>query len=70
MEVAMPMRKNEGAGTKVTVRFQDSISFFLLSPGDTVGDLASRLDRLSEQRGAKPLTIALTFPSAAKPVLH
>jgi len=66
----MTMRSNSGTATKVAVRFEESMSYFVLSPGDTVGDLASHLAILSERRGATPLTIALTFPRVAKPILH
>jgi hypothetical protein len=65
----MPMRKNEGPGPQVTIRFANSSVRFPISAGETVGGLAGRLACLSEVR-AKPLSIDLTFPRAAKPVLH
>jgi hypothetical protein len=66
----MPMRKNEGPGPQVTVRFPDGRLCFVMSAGDTVGDLAGRLARHTEEGRAKPLSIDLTFPRTAKPVLH
>ena len=66
----MPTRKNEGPGPQVIVRFPHSSVRFVMSAGDTVGDLAHRLAGLTEQGRAKPLSIALSFPRAAKPVLH
>lgn len=66
----MTTRSNNGTGPKVAVRFEASMSYFMMAPGDTIGDLAGHLARLSEQRGATPLTIALTFPRAPKRILH
>jgi hypothetical protein len=70
MEASMPTRKSNESGPQVTVRFPESISYFMLSPGDTLGDLATQLAGLSEKRGATPQAIALTFPRPKKVILH
>ena len=66
----MPGRRNEGRHPQVTLRFQEELLRFSLSAGDTLGDLACHLARLWEQRDEKPLSIDLTFPRLARPVLH
>ena len=66
----MPARSMQGGTTRVTVKFPDSLSWFLMSPGETVGDLASHLACLSERHGATPLTIDLTFSKAGQPAVH
>ena len=64
----MTMRKNAEPGPQVTVHFAKSSLRFPISAGETVGDLAG-LARLWRVR-TKPLSIALTFPSDAKPLLR
>ena len=66
----MPTRRHEGRQPQVTLRFQEDSLCFRMSVGDTVGDLACHLARVWEERGEKPLTIALSFPRVARPVLH